>query len=391
MKIDRRFVLPVGALAAGGLGALLIVLTRPAAEVQPPASVAPLVRAINTSLGSYRHRVRTQGTVAPRTESDLMPEVAGRVTWASPSLVSGGFFDRDEVLLQLDSRDYEAALERARASVTRAESQLVLAQKELERQRSLAGRSVASQANLDLASNAERVAEASLQEARAARSQAERDLARTQIRAPFDGRVRSESVDVGQFVNRGAPVARLYAVDYAEVRLPVPDAQLAYLDIPLGERPADSQAALAKVTLRAKFAGAARRWTGEIVRTEGEIDSGTRMIYVVARVDDPYRRKTGQEDSPSVPLAVGLFVEAEIEGREEQGGVVGPREALRDGDRVFVIDEASRLRFRSVQVLRRLRGEVVIGRGLVEGERVCISPLATPVDGMRVRLGEAPS
>jgi RND family efflux transporter MFP subunit len=329
------------------------------------------------------------------------------VVWVSPALVSGGFFEAGQPLVRIDRRDYEADLESARAGAARAQSEHARAAKERDRQRRLADRSVASESRIDDAENAYRAAAAALREAQARLDRAERDLDRTELRAPYTGRVRSERVDVGQFVSRGSAIATLYAVDYAEVRLPIPDRELAYVDLPLAYRPeagsdTASQPGLetaaaqngSLVRLRAEFAGRERVWTGRIVRTEGEIDPKSRMVHAVARVEDPYARDAG---SQRPPLAVGLFVEAEILGRSIDAAVTLPRAALRreeagpgepsrDGHFVLVVNDESRLEFRPVEVLRSERERVVIGAGLAAGERVCISPLRAPVDGMAVRV-----
>jgi multidrug efflux pump subunit AcrA (membrane-fusion protein) len=187
---------------------------------------------------------------------------------------------------------------------------------------------------------------------------------------------------VGQFVSRGSPIGRLYAVDYAEIRLPIPDEQLAFIDLPLARRDDASLDDAPRVRVRARFAGANHTWEGRIVRTEGEIDRRSRMVHAVARVEDPYGLGA---DGKRAPLAVGLFVEAEIQGHLARGATVLPRSALRDGNRVWVVDADDRLRFREVDVLRVYGSEVVIRDGLRQGERVCVSPLLTVVDGMQVR------
>lgn len=238
-----------------------------------------------------------------------------------------------------------------------------------------------SRTTLDDAENAARVAAASLREAEAALEQARRDLERTELRAPYAGRVREKLVDVGQFVERGTPVARLYAVDYAEIRLPIPDEEMAFLDLPLDYRGAAHQGAGPTVILRADFAGGRHAWEGRIVRTEGEIDPRSRMIHAVARVDDPYGR--GTPGRP--PLHVGLFVEAEILGRELPGAVVLPRAALRGDGRILVVDADDRLRGRQVDVVRVDGEQAIIRSGLAAGERVCVSPLETVTDGTKVR------
>jgi multidrug efflux pump subunit AcrA (membrane-fusion protein) len=190
--------------------------------------------------------------------------------------------------------------------------------------------------------------------------------------------VREEQVDVGQFVNRGSALAQIYAVDFAEVRLPIPDEELAHLELSLmpgsnGEGP--------PVTLTADFAGEQRQWEGRVVRTEGELDPKSRMVHVVARVDDPYSSSA----DGAAPLSVGLFVDATIHGRQLPGAVRIPRAALRENDQVWVADEKDQLRIRSVEVTQKGREEVVVRSGLRHGERVILSSLTAPVEGMPVR------
>lgn len=378
-----KVVLPVLVIAAGIGLALLIFATRPQVEARPPESVAPLVRVVTVVRGPVSLAVHTHGTIQPRTESALVPEVSGPVVWMSPHLVSGGYFEKGEPLLRIDPIDFEVALESARADLARAESEDSRARKELARQRTLAEQNVASISRVDDAENAAKVSRAVLRQAKAVLRKARRDLARAEMVAPYRGRVRDERVDLGQFVSRGSPIATIYAVDYAEVRLPIADHELAYLD--LGLRPGEVNGEGPAVTLRARFAGRDRSWQGRVVRTEGEIDPQSRMVRVVAQIEDPL----GKVDEDWAPLEVGLFVEAEIQGRTLEDAVVLPREALREGDQVFVVDEDGRLRFRDVDVARVERDQVVVRGGLAAGEQVCISPLATAVEGMRVRIAPA--
>ena len=376
-----KVILPAAAIAVSLLGAAVLIATSSPVEGRPSARQIRPVRVLEAHPGTVQLRVLSQGTVAPRTESALIPEVSGPVVWVSPALVSGGYFEAGQVLLRIDPLDHEAALERARASVARAEGEYEHARQVLERQRGLASRNVVSAAALDEAERSGRVTEAALREARVARGQAERDLARTEIKAPFTGRVRDERVDVGQFLSRGNAFGTIYATDYVEVRLPVPDHQLAYLDVPLWDR-GDLEGELPEVTLSARFAGAEHAWQGHIVRTEGEIDPKSRMVHVVARVEDPYAISA---DGTRPPLAVGLFVNAEIAGRSAEQVTLVPRSAMREGSRVLVVDQENRLRYRDVEVLRIDRDDVLIRTGLDAGERVCISQLQTVVEGMEVR------
>ncbi len=382
---SSRF-LPLLILVASFVTIGLLFLARRTPEEQPRPDLAPLVRVTEVAPEPYRFIVRANGSVSPRTESDLIPQVSGEIVEMSPALVAGGFFEKDDVLARIDPADYRVDREAARAQVARARSEFARAKKEQERQQQLADRSVASQSRIDDAENAFRVAEASLREAEARLERASRDLARTRIRAPFRGRVRSEQVDLGQFVNRGTPIARIYATDFAEIRLPVPDRELAYLDVPLVPTEiGDADAPVgARVDLSAEFAGGRHTWQGRLVRTEAELDPRSRMVHLVARVRDPF----GLETERSAPLAIGLFVEAEIEGETVERATLLPREALRPGDRIFVVDSESQLRFREVELLRVERDRIVVGRGLSAGDRVCTSPLEAAIDGMQVRVAD---
>jgi len=407
--MKRVLVIPCAILGAGAIAVYVLWLTRPEAVPVPTERAAPLIRVQTLAPHELQLFVQAQGTVEPRTESELKSQVSGEVMWVSPALVPGGFFDAGDPLLKLYPVDYEANLESARAALARAESDARRARKENTRQRRLADRSVASQARIDDAQNAAHVAEAALREARARLGRAERDLQRTEVYAPYSGRVRSEKVDLGQFVSRGETLARIYAVDYAEVRLPIPDRELRYLDVPLGyresserEEPATSDAYpigdLAEagapdmsgpsVLLQAEFAGEDHEWVGRIVRTEGELDPKSRMVTVVARVEDPYGRK---DEIGRPPLSVGLFVNVRIEGRVVPNALVIPRSALREGGRVLVVDEDDRIHYRSIEVLRTEREAVIVEAGLQPGERVAVSPLPEAVEGMRVRAqGDEP-
>jgi RND family efflux transporter MFP subunit len=291
--------------------------------------------------------------------------------------VSGGFFGKGEPLLRIDRADVDTALARARASLARAEGEWEHAKATLDRRENLARQDIASSSQLDDARRSARVAEAVLEEAKAALRQAKRDVDRAELRAPFTGRVRQEHVDLGQFLSRGQSVATLYATDYVEIRLPIPDHELAYLSVPLfgGETGGEGP----QVTLKARFAGGDHQWSGRVVRTEGEIDTASRMVHVVARVEDPYGG-AGQ-----VPLAVGLFVQAEIAGPVAQDVMEVPRSSLRNERELLVVDAEDRLLLHPVDLLRLDRDNALIRATLPEGTRICISPIDAFVPGMRVR------
>jgi RND family efflux transporter MFP subunit len=371
-------------LALGSGATWAMIHFRNVVETKPPAVLPPLVRSQVVRAKDLRIDVETEGTVAPRTEIFLAAEVAGKVTMVPDSLAAGGFFGADDVLVKLDDRDFKVAIAQAEARVAQAKVLLSREQAEAEiarREWKQLGRGEASP--LTLREPQVQEAKAAVAAAQAALEKAELDLERTVIRAPFAGRVRTKHVDVGQFVGRGATLARIYAVDYAEVRLPLHDGKLQFLDLPLQYRGEKQATNTCHVTLRARFGGREHQWNGTIVRTEGEIDSKSRMVHAIARVDNPYS-KGANPDRP--PLAVGMFVSATIHGKLFSNVIELPRDALRGGNRVLVIDSESRLHFRTVAILRAGYETAILRSGLHDGERICLSPLATVVDGMQVRL-----
>ena len=387
MKFNLRskVILPIIVVVVGAVGASVLARARVRVEPRPASETTPLVRAQIVEPQDVSLDVWTQGTVQPRTQTSLVSEVDGRILWVSPALVTGGFFEENEALVRIDPTDYELAVARTAASVESSASRLALAKKTLDRNQTLAKSGAASTLELDDAENATRVAESMHREAEAAFQQARRNLDRTEVRAPFAGRVRSENVDVGQFVGRGTAIAKLYAVDFAEVKLPLADADLAFLELDLADRNLGNSGLGPAVDLRANFAGKDRMWRGHITRTEGEIDPRSRMINVIARVEDPYGSAAADVGAP---LAVGLYVDAEIEGRVLRDAVVLPRGALRGPEVVLVVDENDQLRERRVKIARKLRDQVVVANGLEAGDRVLLSNLEKVTEGMQVRVAQ---
>lgn len=385
MKNFWKIVLPPVALIAGAGVVMLMFRTRQEVKPAPREVALPLVRAVPAKAEVHRFKVRSQGSVSPRTDIQLVSEVAGRVIAVAPSFEAGGFFEADEALVRLDPRDFELAVTRARAGLADAGVQLQREEAEAEVARkewaSLGDGASANPLLLREPQLAE--ARARVESSKASLAEAQLNLERCTLKAPFAGRVWTRKVGVGQFINKGEAVARLYAVDYAEVRLPIPLEDLAFLDLPMEYRGEARSTRLPRVILSARVGGESFSWEGSIVRTEGEIDPRTRMLGAVARVENPYGRG-GASTRP--PLSVGLFVEAEIEGREAGQVLVAPRAALRPDERLAVVDREERLRFRPIELLRMENDRVIFRGGLEEGDLVTLSPLSAPVDGMRVRI-----
>ncbi|MDH4042597.1 MAG: efflux RND transporter periplasmic adaptor subunit [Gammaproteobacteria bacterium] len=376
--MNKKLLYPILILVLGvGLAALIAL--NPAETV--PDDYAPLVatvRVIKVEPKAEYLTVTSQGTVEPRSQSELIPEVSGRAVWISPSLVGGGSFARDDVLLRIDDADYRSSLTRAEAALKRAEVEQDYARDELQRAQSLRDKNLASQQQLDNVRRASWVTEANFNESQAAVDQARRDLARTELKAPFDGLVRNEQVDLGQFVTRGQSIGTIYATDYVEVRLPIAADQLVYLGLPLSTRGQIPENLRPPVTVAADFGNARLLWEGELIRAEAEFDARTRMLNGVARL------RTDGNGADALPLPVGMFVQAQIRGRKAENIIRLPRSAMRDNNQVMVIDADQRLHFRQVSILRLEHDDMLVDGGLEAGELVCVSPLQTVVEGMRV-------
>ena len=374
----KRLLVPLLILALSAAIFVVLVNNQPTLKTTVKEPVPVAVRALDINLAPMQLSVSSEGNVQPSVETKLVAQVAGEVVELSSSLVGGGDFSKNDVLLKLDPRDYEIALARSQAALSRAQADQRFAAEETARMRSLYGEELASIAQLQSAERSLAVANAALDDASAAVKRASVDLERTVFTAPFNGRVRAENVDVGQFLSKGAMIATLYDTDRLQVRLPLADAQLAYLDSSYaqtglaGEEPAD-------VVLTADYAGDTQSWSAKLLRTEGDISTKSRFLHVIVEVTETL-------NSNGVRLPVGLFVDAVITGRTVENLVSVPRTALRPDNSVMVIDDDNQLHFRDITVFKLSDGDVLISEGLASGERISISPLQFVVEGMPVTV-----
>lgn len=388
MRTALKILLPLVVLVLAALVSMEIMGSREEPPKVANRAPPPLVRSLIVEAADEALVVDSQGTVTAPTKSLLTPEVSGRIDWVAPSFVAGGFFEEGTELVRLDKRNHEIAVVLARADVARAELAL-----ELEAQEGAVATAewdaLEEGPAPDLVARKPQLvwARAELAAAEARLALAVLDLGRTSIRAPFAGRVASRSADLGQVVGPGTALAVIYGIDRAEVRLPIADRDLAFLDVSLSTSGAAEDRPQVPVILSTEFAGQRWSWSGHVVRVEAEIDPGTRMLHLVAEVDDPYgRRSPGDSASVRPPLSVGLFVSAQLQGRVARAVMALPRSALRSATSVAVIDDESCLRFREVVILRTERDRVLVSEGIAVGERLCLSTLEAAVEGMTVRL-----
>jgi len=373
MKLQRKSWLTAGVLAGALLLSTALIALKPEPKPRAVEATLPLVDVVIAQPGAQRMTVRAQGTLAPRDEIELVAEVAGRVVWISPSFDGAGEFAANEPLVRIARDDYEIAAQRARAAVTRAQSQLTLARAAQQRSEALFDAGATSPAAREQALGNTQIAEANLSDARAAQEQAELALSRTEVRAPFAGRVRERKVALGQYLAPSTPVARVYGGEGAEVKLSVRAEDAAFLALP-----DDPSAAGPRVLLRGDVAGSPREFAARIASSAGALDPRTRMLTLVARVE-------GGAAAESAALAMGAFVDAEIEGRELPNIVKLPRAALSGEASVFVVGEGDALAVRAVEVFRADEESAWIARGLAAGERVCAHAPSALTPGMRVR------
>jgi RND family efflux transporter MFP subunit len=376
-----KLAAPVLVLAIGFAIVQILVATKPNPETKEDEARPISLHYDEVQAEVVTIAVRTQGEVRPKIEIDLVPQVSGQVVALSESFNEGAEFGPGTLLLKIDDTDYRLAAIHAEARV--AEAQTVLerehATAQIKREEWSDGRQ--DQQPTPFALNLTQVAgaEAKLRSAQADLQKARLDLERTEIRVPFHGRVRERFVGIGQYVAAGTPLGRVFSIDTVEVRLPLTDGQLTELNLPLGYT-TDELATSPRVHFTAAMGAREYSWEGLIVRVDAAVDSRTRLIYATAEVADPY----GLAASEGMPLAVGMFVSAEIEGVSEQVAYVMPRVALRSEDTVYVINAENRLEIRTVEVLSTSEERVVISSGVETGERVVTSTLPNAVDGMKV-------
>ena len=382
--MKKQLFLSVLMLALASGVSLLLFLTRPPTDIEEPAELTVSVDVASVVKQDLRIQVQAQGTVTPLKETALLAEVKGRIVEVADRFNVGGFVSRDEVLLRIDPRDYQTSLLRAQAAVESAESSLAQekgrAEVALQEWKKLPKGSQRSEEARDLYLRKPQLeqAEAQLLAAQADLNTARDNLERTIIKAPYDALIRAKHSDLGKFVSAGKPLADIFSVESAEVRLPIPQSKLAYLELP-GLKGYEQGS---PIDLYTDVSGEVKHWTADLHRTEGIFDERSRVLYTVARIEDPYALK----DPTREPLRIGTFVNANIEGRELKGLVTLPRYILRAGNFIWVVDESMHLRNRKVSVLRTGGDHIYVNAGLDEGDLVSLTALDSSFAGSKVTI-----
>lgn len=356
-----------------------LIIFKPAPKQIPFERPVSQVEIIEAYPETVQLMIESQGTLLPRTESDLSAEVSGRIIEVSDNFRAGGHFQKGELLVKIDPADYEAFLAGAEADLARA--RLALYQEQARSQQAEADWALLGQgeaSDLTLRKPQLLQAEAIVKSAAASLKRAQRDLNRTQVRAPFDGQILRTYADLGQYISVAPtmPIARIFAVDRAEIRLPITgdEAELLETGEPSGQ--------LVSLSQHRTDSSDPKTWVAQLVRLEATIDPASRLLYAVAELDRPF---SSNEPHPK-PLRRGQFLHAKIEARRISDAYRIPRYALRGSNTVYVVTENGTAITRTVSIIKSDVKEAIITEGLHPGERIIISPIAYYVEGMPVEI-----
>lgn len=384
-KTVLKIVLPLVFVALGGAAMVGMIKSRqaPKKEVRPDRGV--LVEVMALEAADHQLRVFGTGTVQAGSEATVVPQVSGQVVEVSPKLVPGGFFKKGELLFALEQDDYRLAQDQAKAALARAEvelaqveSQAAVAREEWQRLHPQGPEPNPLVVYLPQLKNVR----AAVDSARAGVDQAGLNLQRTRVSAPFDGRVRSEQVELGQYLKSGNPALTLVGSDLAEVVVPLAVDELQRLEIPRAG--SGRRGSRARVSLRTETSSV--QWDGYVVRSLGEVDSKGRMARIVVAVEDPFSRDQALRRAPD--LEIGMFVEVEIDAGRLPAVVSIPRDALRDGSTAWVVGQEDRLEVRPVVVARREKETLLIAQGLSTGDRLVLTSVPGASEGQKLRLAQ---
>ena len=380
-RLALKIILPLLILIIGFVGFRMLTHLKKTPHRQQLSQPGVLVNVIDLEVGDFQVTVHTTGTVRAAQQISLVPEVSGKVVSISPQLVSGGQFKKGATLLKIDPSNYQLAVEKARAEIAQVQVSLAT-----ERER--AKIALAEWERIDISDKGEpgllvsreiqlKQQQANLSAAQANLKLAQLNLQRTELKAPFNGRISQKQVDLGQYLRSGISIGKFSGTDRAEIYVPLPYTELQWLTIPAASDQKSGS------TVEISLPGQQKPlWQGKIIRSLGEIDPTTRMATIVVVVDNPYRQK-GAVNQPD--LETGMFVDIQLKGRFLNNVISIPRKALRNNQQVWLIDEENRLRIKQVEIARREKEQLLISAGLSAGERVVITSLSAAADGMLLR------
>jgi RND family efflux transporter MFP subunit len=374
----KKLAITVLILIVSIVGFKLLTGAKKPPEVKPLPDSRPVVKTISVKPDDYQLVIRSQGVVQALNKTTLVSQVSGQVTSFNPAFNAGGFVKAGEALVQVEPFDYQSSVKTAESNLARA--QAALEEEEARAKVALddwkrAGRA-GSAPLLGLRKPQLAREKANVLSAEAELERAQRNLARTTIRSPYNAIVSQRQVDIGQYISMGAMVGEVLATDIAEVRLPISSAEYTKLKT--------NKASIEQNPVKLHISEGDLSWVrpAMIVRDEGIVSSQNRQIYLVAQVQQPYET----DEHSLMPLRFGQFVGADIEGPVVKNVINVPLASLHRNQFVFVINKQKKLEKRRVTIIDQTTTDVMISDGLEAGELVMISKLSQPIDGMSVRL-----
>ncbi|MEM7700013.1 MAG: efflux RND transporter periplasmic adaptor subunit [Verrucomicrobiota bacterium] len=370
--VFARLLIGLGIIVGTAAFCFLLWKTRPVAEKKETKVNLPVVEFLPIKLESHQFTVASQGIIEADRRSQLAAEVGGAIIETSSAFNPGMAVAEGDLLVRIEPADYKAAKAQAESTLIETRSTLASEQARSEQARRdwvKMGRG-GSPSDLVLRIPQLEAAQARVEAASAALAKAEKDLERTEIRAPYDAIIATTTTELGSFVAPGTPIAEIFATGPYEVRLPLSIDEAQFLEVKEGSP-------VGKVVLSASAATVSREWSARIIRGEGEVDRATRSVYVVAQIE-------GSSEGAPLSVRPGLFVKASITGRSLPDLAAVPFQAFLDLDRVVVIDPDNRLRFREVSVVHREGDTVYIDQGLKEGDRLAVTELSRMIEGILV-------
>jgi RND family efflux transporter MFP subunit len=375
----RRVPPFVWVLLVGASLIAAIVLLKPTPEPRPPKPL-PQARAtvVIAQPQTLAVNVFAQGTVEPRRQIDVVTQVAGTLIEVSPQLVSGGFFAKGATLAQIDPRDYQVAVARAKATLVEAQKVLATERgqaRQVQREWKELGNSDAN--DLFLRKPQIAAAEAQVEAAKAGVMQAELNLERTRLTLPFAARVSATYSDLGQYVTGGSRIASVYDAAAALVRLPLSDLQASLIDLPLAF--GKPQQPLPAVTLRGVVAGQPYEWLGKVMRTEANLDPQSRLFYAVVEIPDPF-----DPIKNTLPLLMGMYVTAEISGKPIEQVIHLPKSVIFRRDKVYLLDAENRVQEQTVNILRMDDTHVWFSGDISTGQQIVLERQGYLIPGTQV-------
>lgn len=385
VKLIKK-ALPILVLIAFGVTAYVVVSNPPTIKKFRQEAVAKLnIEVTKVKLEDLKINVESYGTVKPRTQSILYSQVSGQIIEINPKFREGGFFEKGETLIELDKRDLLTNIQITKSALFNAQQALQEeeARSEQAEQDWVRLGNTEKAPDLVLRKPQLMAAQAKVLSSEASLSQAELALERSDIKAPYTGRILKKEVDIGQVISSNTQLAEIYAVDYVEIRLPIKNKDLPYVLLPEPNRFSSTTVAeieLPTVDFYSDLIGE-QSWQGKVVRTEGALDAKSQQLFVVAQINDPY----GKENSAVNPIKIGQYLTAKISGKVIENAITIPNKTIYQGSYVYVVED-NLLKRRNINIVWQNRKSSVIDKGLNENDFLVLTPLGQVSSGMRVAI-----